>query len=181
MSAEVYNNGRRLELGASATSVHWIGDEAFFALGDGSVFSAAREGDTRRIAVHDGAILCAALHPDRQRLVTGGDDGKLSLIAPDGAVAPLAQLRKWVNHLVTSPVSGVIAAAVGKESVILREGRESHRFAYPSTVAGLALDAKGRKLAATHYGGVTIRLALAADDKGQTLAWAGSHLGVTLS
>jgi len=181
VSAEVYNNGRRLALGASATSVHWIGAEALFALGDGAVFAAPREGETRRITVHDGAILCSAPHPDRQRLITGGDDGRLCAVGPAGAVSQLAELRKWVNHVATSPVSGVIAAAVGKETVIFREERESHRFTYPSTVGGLALDAKGRKLAATHYGGVTLRLALAADDKGQALAWAGSHLAVTVS
>jgi WD40 repeat protein len=96
-------------------------------------------------------------------------------------VETLSETRKWVNHLVASAASGVIAAAVGKEAIVFRDGREAHRFAYPTTVGGLALDAKGRKLAASHYGGATIRLALAADDKGVTLAWSGSHLAVTLS
>jgi WD40 repeat protein len=181
VTAEVYTNGRRLALGAPATSVCWIGEEALFALGDGCVLAAAREGETRRIEAHDGAILCAALHPDRTHIVTGGDDGRVKLVSPNGAVETLSETRKWVNHLVASAASGVIAAAVGKEAIVFRDGREAHRFAYPTTVGGLALDAKGRKLAASHYGGATIRLALAADDKGVTLAWSGSHLAVTLS
>lgn len=181
VSAEVYNNGRRLALGASATAAFWIGDEALFALGDGAVFVAAREGDARRIAAHDGAILCAALHPDRQRLVTGGDDGRIQIVAPGGDVQSMAEPRKWVNHVATSAASGVVAAAVGKEAIIFRDGRETHRFAYPSSVGGLALDAKGRRLAASHYGGATLRLALASDDKGVTLPWSGSHLAITIS
>ena len=181
MTAEVYTNGRRLALGASATAAYWIGEEALFALGDGTVFAAAREGATRRIPAHDGAILCATMHPDRRRLVTGGDDGRIQIVAPGGEIETLAELRKWVNCLAGNASSGVIAAAIGKDAVIFREGRESHRFTHPSSVGGLALDAKGRKLAASHYGGATLRLALAADDKGVTLPWSGSHLAITIS
>lgn len=181
MSAEVYTNGRRLALGAAATGVHWIGEEALFALGDGRVIAAAREGQTRAFPAHDGAILSTALHPDRKRLVTGGDDGRIKIVAPDGALETLGETRKWIDHIAANPASGVIAAAAGKEAIIFRDGRESHRFTHPTTIGGLALDAKGRRLAVSHYGGVTMRLALAADDKGNALNWAGSHLAVTLS
>ncbi len=179
--ARVYTNGRRLALGASATAAHWIGDEALFALGDGAVIAAPREGDTRRITVHDGVILSAALHPDGKRLLTGGDDGRLNAVAPTGETQTIAKLRKWVDHVVASTVSDVIVAGVGKDAIVLREGREAHRFSYPSTLGGLALDAKGRRLAASHYGGATLRYVLTADDKGVALKWAGSHLGITIS
>lgn len=181
MTAQVYASGRRLALGAPATSANWIGGEALFTLGDGAVFVAAREAEPRRIATHDGAILCAALHPDGRRIVTGGDDGALKAVSPSGEIQALAELRKWVDHIVTSAVSGIIAAGTGKEAVLFKDGAESHRFSYPSTLGGLALDAKGRRLAASHYGGVTLRYALMSDDKGIALRWAGSHLGVTLS
>lgn len=181
VTAEVYTNGRRLALGASATSVHWIGEEAVFALGDGALFAAGREGATRRMQIHDGVILCATLHPDRQRLITGGDDGKVCVTGAAGEPSLLAELRKWVNHVAASAASGVIAAAIGKEAVIFRDGKETHRFAYPSSVGGLALDAKGRRLAASHYNGANVRLALAADDKGVALPWSGSHLAITIS
>jgi len=181
VTARVYTNGRRLALGASATAAHWIGDEAWFALGDGAVMAAPREGETRRITAHDGAILSAAVHPDGKRLLTGGDDGRLSAVSPGGEVQTLAELRRWIDHVVASAVSGVIVAGVGKQAVVLREGREVHRFEYGSTVGGLALDAKGRRLAASHYGGVTLRYVLTADDKGVALKWAGSHLAITIS
>jgi WD40 repeat protein len=182
VTAQVYENGRRLALGASATSAHWIGETALFALGDGSIRTAAREGDIAHRPLHDGAILAACVHPDGKRLLTAGDDGVLRVSGEGGDSETLLQTRgKWIDHLVAGPASGVIVAGVGKEAIVLREGREAHRFAYPSTVGGLALDAKGRRLAASHYNGVTLRYALMADDKGQTLNWAGSHLAITLS
>jgi len=181
VTAQVYETGRRLALGAAATSAHWIGEEACFALGDGTVLFAAREGAVRRIEAHDGVILSAALHPDGNRLVTGGDDGRLKVIAPDGAVATLAELRKWVDHVASAAATGVIVAGVGKEAIVFRGDKESHRYAHPTSVGGLALDAKGRRLVATHYNGATLRYVLTADDKGSALNWAGSHLAVTMS
>jgi WD40 repeat protein len=181
VTAQVYETGRRLAIGAGATSAHWIGGEAWFALSDGTIFVAPRDGDTRRITAHDGSILSATLHPDGKRLVTGGDDGRVNITSTDGSVATIGELRKWVDHLVASPISNVIVAAVGKHAVVFRDDREAHRFEHPSTVGGLALDAKGRRLAATHYGGATLRYVLTADDKGTSLKWAGSHLATTIS
>lgn len=181
MTAQVYEAGRRLALREPATSVHWIGDEAAFTLADGQVLVAPREGATRGMHVHDGVILCAALHPDGKRLVTGGDDGRLNIVAPDGAVSTLGELRKWIDHVVASPVTGVIVAGVGKDAIVFKADKEAHRFTHASTVGGLALDAKGRRLVATHYGGATLRYVLTADDKGTALNWAGSHLACTIS
>lgn len=181
VTARVYVAGRRLALGAAATSVHWIGDQALFALGDGSVIATAREGERKRIETHHGAILSCALHPDGARIVTGGDDGKLNAVSPAGDVTAIAVLRKWVDHVVTHAALNLIVAGVGKEAVVFRDGKEMHRFTHASTVGGLALDAKGRRLAATHYGGATLRYVLTPDDKGSALNWAGSHLAVTIS
>lgn len=181
MSVQVYENGRRLALGAAATGAFWIGDHALFALGDGAVLAAARDGETARFNAHAGAILSSVLHPDKRRIVTGGDDGRMRVVATDGVQEVLGEHRKWVDHLVASPLTNVIVAGVGKEAIVYRDGRESHRFAHPSTLGGLALDAKGRRLAASHYGGATLRYPLIADDKGVALTWAGSHLAVTLS
>ena len=171
---------RSFDLGASATGAHWIGEAALFALGDGAVVVASSESE-RRIAVHDGAVLSSAPHPDGKRLLSGGDDGRLNAVSADGEVETLADLGVWIDHIVSGPASGVIVAAARKQAIVFREGREAHRFLYPSTIGGLALDAKGRRLAASHYGGATVRYALMADDKGTELKWAGSHLAITLS
>jgi WD40 repeat protein len=183
VTARVYSNGKRLALGAGATGAHFIGETAMFALADGVVLTSSQSGDNARISSHgDDAIYCSALHPDRKRLLTGGGDGALRAVAPDGAVETLiAPGRKWVGDVAANPTSGVIVATIAKQAIILRDGKEAHRFEYPSTIGGVALDAKGRRLAASHYNGVSVRLVLAADDKGTDLKWAGSHLGVTMA
>lgn len=181
MNAQVYENGRRLALGAGATSVHWIGDEALFTLSDGQVLIAPREGETRRVEAHDGVILSAALHPDGKRIVTGGDDGRIKTIAPNGGVQTLFEGRKWIDHLVTSAATNLIVAGVGKEAIVFQADKETHRFAYPTSIGGLAIDAKGRRLAASHYNGATLRYVLTAGDKGVTTNWQGSHLAITMS
>ena len=181
VTARVYESGKRLALGASATSVHWIGGRAVFALGDGAVVCTQHSADNHRAIAHDGAILCTAAHPDGSRLLTGGDDGKLNAVSADGAIETLFENRKWIDHLVASKTTSLIVAGIGKEAIVFREGREAHRFAYPTSIGGLAFDARGRRLAATHYNGATLRYALMSDDKGVTLSWAGSHLACTLS
>ena len=173
---------RFLDLGAATTTAHWIGKVANFTLGDGAIFRSAPDSVSDRIAVHDGAILAACAHPDREHLLSGGDDGRLVAVGQTGEVRLLLQTRgKWVDHIVASAASGVIVASAGKEATVLVDGQESHRFQHPSTIGGVALDQKGRRLAISHYGGVTLRYALAADDPGTSLKWAGSHLGVTIS
>ena len=103
-------------------------------------------------------------------------------IVPDFPIQTIGDFPgKWIDHVVSSPVSGALVASVGKNAIVFKDGGETHRFEHPSSVGGLALDAKGRRLAASHYGGVTLRYALMADDKGVALKWAGSHLDVTIS
>lgn len=181
MSSEEFKR-RELALPAGATSVHWIGETAIYALSDGSISTAAIEGETANVALHAGVILSACPHPDGKRLVTGGDDGAVRIVGPGGESETLYDARgRWIDHLAASAVTNVIVAGIGKEAIVFREGREAHRFAYPSTVGGVALDAKGRRLAVSHYGGATMRYVLTADDKGTPLKWAGSHLAVTIS
>jgi WD40 repeat protein len=177
--ALVYRQGQRLALAAGATSAHWIGEDVFFALSDGAVHVIG-DGD-KRFEVHDGAILSAAPRLSDRFLFTGGDDGRIKSVNAAGEISTLFENRKWIDHLLVSEASGIIVAGVGKEAIVFKNGAESHRFTHPSTIGGLALDAKGRRLAVAHYGGVTLRLALAADDKGQELKWAGSHLAITMA
>jgi WD40 repeat protein len=163
---------------APVTVVAFIEGVAAATTGDGQVLFETGE----RVALHDGAILCACPHPDGLRLVTGGDDGKLRTVGPDGTIALLADFKsKWVNCVVSSADSGAVVAAVGKEAVVFLKDAEVARHSHPSTVGGLSFDAKGRRLAVSHYGGATLRYALVKDDAGIGLKWAGSHLAVALS
>jgi len=183
LRALVDSHGRRIDFGAPVTALAWAGRRAGFALGDGRLILEGVAGREREVAAHEGAILCAAPHPDGEAVVSGGDDGRLLRVGTDGAVAELGRFGKWVEHVVTSPASGVVVAGVGREAAVWPQGaaEPAHRFVYPSTIGGLALDGKGRRLAASHYNGAKLTYALTAGSGRQELIWAGSHLACTLS
>ncbi len=160
-------------------SALFVREGAAFALGDGTV--RFESGET--VQAHDGAILCAASHPSGRGLVTGGDDGRLAWSRPSG-VTVLADLRgRWIDAVATSAASGLIAFCGGRE-VQVRDAADpafARSFKHERTVADLAFEPKGRRLAAATYGGVMLWYARIADQKPQMLKWAGSHIGAIWS
>jgi WD40 repeat protein len=147
---------------------------AAFALGDGTV----RFESAETIAAHDGAILAAALHPSGQGLVTGGDDGRLVWAGPDGA-QELAKLPgRWIESVAASSDSKLIAFAAGRE-LHVRDAADpgfARVFAHEKSVADVAFDPKGRRVAAATYGGVALWYARIESQKPLVLKWAGSHV-----
>ena len=169
---------------AYVTETLWDAGRAAFALGDGQV----RWESGEAAASHDGAILCAALHPSGDGIVTGGDDGRLvwSRLAPGAApvIETLAEIPgRWIDALAVSPTSGLIAFATGRDVHIRDAGAPAfeRRFAHEKSVAGLAFDPKGRRLAAATYGGAALWYARIAEQKPVMMRWAGSHVGVAFS
>ncbi|MBC6983636.1 WD40 repeat domain-containing protein [Caulobacter sp. 17J80-11] len=153
---------------------------AAFALGDGTV--RFETGET--IEAHpDGSVQCAALHPSGEGVVTGGDDGRLVWSKADGAVELANARGRWIDAVAVAPETGLIAYAVGKEARVLdaKDASFARVFAHERSVADLAFDAKGRKLACATYGGAAVWFARIAEQKPQTLKWAGSHVGVVWS
>ncbi|MDB5414167.1 MAG: repeat protein, partial [Rubritepida sp.] len=68
------------------------------------------------------------------------------------------------------------AAAVGKQAHVLDlAGKVVKSLPHPSTVGGLAFDTKGKRLAASHYGGASLWFVGAKEDKPKVLEWKGSH------
>jgi WD40 repeat protein len=157
---------------------------AVFALGDGTVRFEGGEAQT----AHDGAILAAAAHPSGGGLVTGGDDGRLVWSrAPNdqaGGVQEIASLPgKWIDAVATSPASGLIAFAAGREAHVrdVRDAGFSRSFVHEKSVADLAFEPKGRRLAAATYGGVWLWYARIETQKPAKLGWAGSHVAAAWS
>jgi len=150
-----------------------------FALGDGTV---RFEGDGA-VEAHDGAILAAAIHPSGDGFVTGGDDGRLVWSRAFGAQEIASAPGKWIDVVTTSRTSGLIAFATGRE-VHVRDAADdafSRTFSHERTVADLAFEPKGRRLAAATYGGVWLWYARIEAQKPGKLAWAGSHVALTWS
>jgi len=153
--------------------------EAVFALGDGTI---QFETGTR-IEAHDGAVLCAAIHPKASGLITGGDDGRLVWSQASGAQA-LAQIKgRWIDAVASNADSGLIAFAAGRELHVRDAGdpKFSRLFTHERSVAEIAFDAKGRRIAAATYGGAMLWYARIAEQRPMPLKWAGSHIAVAFS
>ena len=135
------------------------------------------------VEAHAGAILAAAVHPSGEGLVTGGDDGRLVWSRPSGAQL-LAEVKgRWIEAVATSAASGLIAFAAGRELRVIdvADAKFSVVFAHDKSVADVAFDAKGRRLAAATYGGAALWYARIAEQKPTFLKWAGSHIAVAFS
>lgn len=169
-----------LDLGIHITAIIADGTFAAFALGDGAV---AWE-DGSRIEAHDGAILSAASHPTGEGVITGGDDGRLAWSRRGAETVTLAEAPgRWIDALAVAKISGLIAYGAGKSAHVLDVSAPDfrRRFEHPASVAALAFDPRGRRLAAATYGGVALWYARIAEQKPVMLRWAGSHVGVAFS
>jgi WD40 repeat protein len=159
--------------------VHFLGDHAAFVGAEESVFRVSGSGEISPVVVHSGGILCAA--SDRERIVMGGDDGKLVALDVKGQVKQLATdpKRRWIDNVALHP-DGEVAWSVGKTAFIRSGKAEEKSLEVPSTVGGLAFAPKGLRLAVAHYNGATLWFPNMAA-KPEHLEWAGSHLGVVFS
>jgi WD40 repeat protein len=170
---------RSIVIGMPVTSVHFLGDAAAFIGAEENVAMVSGEGEITPIAVHGGGILCTA--SDGERIVMGGDDGKLVALDAKGEVALLATdpKRRWIDNVALHP-DGAVAWSAGKTAFIRSGKNEEKSHDAPSTVGGLAFAPKGLRLAVAHYNGVTLWFPnMAAKPEG--LEWAGSHLSVAFS
>jgi WD40 repeat protein len=170
---------RPVAIGAPVIAAHFLGDTAAFVGAEENVALVDGAGEISRVAVHSGAILCAA--SDGERIVMGGDDGKVVALDANGAVTTLATdaKRRWIDNVALHP-EGAVAWSAAKTAFVRSLKGEEKSFEMPSTVGGLAFAPKGLRLAIAHYNGVTLWFPNMAGSA-QFLEWAGSHLGVAFS
>jgi WD40 repeat protein len=152
---------------------------AGFALGDGTV--RFEGGET--VEAHDGACLSACLPPKGEGLLTGGDDGRVVLSTRESATEIAKVPGRWIDCVAASADSGLVAFGAGRELHVrdLADPKFARVFAHEKSVADVAFDPKGRRLAVATYGGVWFWYARIADQKPSIYKWAGSHVGVCWS
>jgi len=160
------------------------GGMAGFVLGDGTV-RLLRDGAWHGVAAHDGGALALAPDAQREGFLTGGDDGRFLRIGRDGGVAELAGFgMKWVEHVASfaDAKAQVLACVVGKQVHLFDgAGAQLKSLAHPSTVTGIVFDAKGKRIAASHYNGASLWFVASKSDHPRTLEWRGSHTAIALS
>ena len=177
--ASITDKVHPVAIGAPVAAVHFLGDRAFFVGAEEGVSIVDAEGAVSRVEVLSGGILCAA--SDGERVVMGGDDGRVVALDKKGEIAVLVTdaKRRWIDA-VALHADGAVAWSIGKTAFVRSGKGEEKSLEVPSTVGGLAFAPKGLRLAVAHYNGATLwfpNMAATAE----FLAWAGSHLGVIFS
>jgi WD40 repeat protein len=167
-----------LDAGAAVAAAVFLGQIPALALEDGTVVIAT-PGAGQRVAAHpDAAILVAVAAGDK--FITGGDDGRVVTVSPDGTVEEIANEKgKWIDALAARG-NGSIAWSSGKNVRARDHAGEVKEFTAPSTVRGLAFMPKGYRIAIAHYDGASLWFPNAAAPP-DSFKWKGSHLSITVS
>jgi len=166
-----------LDLDGHCVTACWLGTVPHFALADGTVHRL--DGGHKHVAAHDG-LLAATPSLDGKKLIAGGEDGKVTVMAADGKVDIIAEMgRKWVSSVAAGP-QGAIAYGSGRSAFVLMADGKTREFEHPRSVEGIAFAPKGLRIGIARYNGATLHFP-AAQGKPTELEWAGAHMGITFS
>ena len=174
-------DGLNVDTAAPVTAAVTAGSCVAAGFGDGTVRFFRPDAPPLSVVAHRGAVLC--LSPDCQTdfVLTGGDDGRFLRVSPEGTVEAIASFgTRWVDCVAAGPRWR--ACSSGRVAHVWRQGEtDAASFEHPSTVGGLAFDAKGLRLAVAHYGGATVWGRRERRWKASKLVWKGSHGAVAFS
>lgn len=160
-------------------------NERLFGVGFGDghvrlVDSENIDADPTTIAAHDGAVLSLAPDINPGFFLSGGDDGKVMCSGPPAVSELIAEEKgRWIDHVTAHAESGTRVYSVGKEATVLGK-KGVRKLKHPTAVGGLAINPKGKRLAVSHYNGVSLWW-LGAEGNATVLEWKGSHLSLAWS
>jgi WD40 repeat protein len=161
------------------------GDWVAVALGDGSLrlLSANDEAEKpKEMQLHKGVSLSLERDADDHAFLSGGDDGKVFIVDPalDTPTLLAEQKNKWIDQVAGTAVGEFRAYSAGKQIYLLdADGNESGvPRELPSSAGGLAFSPNGKRLAASHYNGVSLWWTNAKDSTPAKFSWKGSHLAL---
>ena len=182
------SRGASRDLGAWVVGAAWerCGRACGFGLGDGTVRvarPAALAEEWASAAAHEGGACLSLCADARGGFLSGGDDGRLVRVTAEAGAEEIARpaRTRWVEH-VAAHESGVRAAAVGKAVHLYDAGGTALKvLMHPSSVGGVCFDAKGKRMAASHYNGSSLWFVGAKEDKPRVLEWKGSHAAIAVS
>ncbi|MBB6012052.1 WD40 repeat protein [Aquamicrobium lusatiense] len=166
-----------LDLEGHCVAAVFLGNVPHFALADGSIH---RLDEGHKTAQANDGLLCAFYDAASDRLITGGEDGKVFAVKAGGAIEELAEAgRKWITSVAAGP-QGAIAYASGRNAFVRFADGKVKEFSHPRSVEGIAFAPKGMRIGVARYNGATLHFP-AAEGKPTELEWAGAHTGITFS
>ncbi|QPC85535.1 WD40 repeat domain-containing protein [Mesorhizobium sp. NBSH29] len=166
-----------LDLDGHCVAAAFVADIPHFAMADGAVHRLDHGHKTA--PAHDG-LLCAVVEQGGARLITGGEDGKVCAIKPDGTVETLGELpRKWITSVASGP-QGAIAYASGRNAYVRFADGRLKDFAHPRSAEGVAFSPKGMRIGVARYNGATLHFPATTGGPAD-LQWEGAHIGITFS
>ena len=179
----------KLDAPVASLCVNRNGDWILAALGDGTarLFPATAEAEEpKHLKLHEGVSLSLQQDADDHAFLSGGDDGKIFIIDPAIGEATLLAERQnqWIDHVAGSADGKYRAYNTGKKVYVLDEegkAKFAEPLAMPSNPGGIAFSPNGKRLAVSHYNGVSLWWMNAKDTSAVTLPWKGSHLDLLWS
>ena len=138
--------GLNLNAGAPATGAVSVGAYIAAGFGNGTLRFFHPDKPPITVHAHDGAVLCLASDYESGYVLTGGDDGRFLRVSPNGTVEEIASFgTRWVDSVAAGP--GWHACSSGRVACLWgAEDTDPKSFEHPSTVGGLAFDAKAMRL-----------------------------------
>jgi WD40 repeat protein len=175
VTALIESNGASFQLGDAPVGLFGTASGFASVTADGRVRFGHEEPDMQ---LPTGAVAAACGH----KLLVGGEDGIVYSVSDSGDIsAHTPSLNKWIEHVCIGP-DGKIIVAAGKVVVLFAaDGTEIHRWQFDGAVTGVAVDAKGKRLAVSHYNGVSLWWINAPAGARVALDWKGSHTSVAWS
>ena len=153
---------------------------AAFAFGDGTIALLSQPyEEPKKHCVSEGVIHTLSRHG--KNFLLGDEFGQLKILQEDGSITKIHQFQyESIDHIVFNERLDLSAIVAGK-TVALWDGKKLRQFSdHPSTVLGVAFSAKGNRIAAAHYNGITIW----SQDSDKPIfkhIWKGSHISITWS
>jgi|GEM_PF-39583 HAD superfamily hydrolase (TIGR01509 family) len=168
-------------------AVNRNGDWVAAALADGTarLFPASDEAvQPKSVKLHDGISLSLQPDADEHAFLSGGDDGKVLILDPAiGETTLLAEHKNtWIDFVAGSSDGKFRTYNTGKTIHVLNEEGQKHALlSVPSNPGGISFSPNGKRLAVSHYNGVTLWWLNTKEQTSTTLEWKGSHLGLIWS
>jgi WD40 repeat protein len=166
-----------LDLEGHCLAAVFLDDVPHFAMADGAVH---RLDNGHKTAQANDGLLATTYDPANDRLITGGEDGKVFAVKAGGEISELASAgKKWIANVAAGP-QGAIAYGSGRNAFVRFADGKVKEFTHPRSVEGVAFAPKGMRIGVARYNGATLHFP-AAEGKAVELEWAGAHTGISFS